>query len=210
MGSASAGIGSALPDQTSATAGWGLLTDGTPNGAYWASISGAGGWTTVGAFGSTPNANGASASGVTLTLQPADATHPGLVSTATQTFGGTKKFSAAQSSSTGTGNWLLGQTSGYGALWMGTTADAPDGTNYFVLYNSAGNQLIINYPTGNACLFSTGGVEIGRWVAGTADWQIGFGQVILVGAGQGVVFKSPNGLVTKTLTIDNAGAAVWS
>jgi hypothetical protein len=51
--------------------------------------------TTMGAFGSTPNNNGASISGNTLTLQPADSTHGGGVSTGTQTFAGSKTFGVA-------------------------------------------------------------------------------------------------------------------
>jgi hypothetical protein len=50
------------------------------------------GFPAVGTFGSTPNANGASVSGTTFTLQPADATRPGSVSIAAQTFGGDKTF----------------------------------------------------------------------------------------------------------------------
>lgn len=48
---------------------------------------------TIGAFGSTPNANGLSINGSqVLNMQPADATHPGGVSTGTQSFGGAKNF----------------------------------------------------------------------------------------------------------------------
>ncbi len=47
---------------------------------------------TLGAFGSSPNSSGASLSTQVLTLQPADATNPGGVSTGSQTFGGTKTF----------------------------------------------------------------------------------------------------------------------
>lgn len=49
---------------------------------------------TLAAFGSVPNANGASLSGQALTLQPANATNPGGVSTASQTFAGIKTFSS--------------------------------------------------------------------------------------------------------------------
>ncbi len=49
---------------------------------------------TLTAFGSSPNANGASLTGQALTLQPADNTHPGGVSTTTQTFAGAKTFSS--------------------------------------------------------------------------------------------------------------------
>jgi hypothetical protein len=43
---------------------------------------------TIGTLGSTPTANGATASGFTLTLQPADATHAGVVSAGAQTIAG--------------------------------------------------------------------------------------------------------------------------
>lgn len=50
---------------------------------------------TLAAFGSTPNANGASLSGQALTLQPASGSFPGGVSTTTQTFAGVKTFSSS-------------------------------------------------------------------------------------------------------------------
>lgn len=52
--------------------------------------------------GTTPAAQGASLSGQVLTLQPADNTNPGIVSTAAQTFAGTKTFSAPVLLSSGT------------------------------------------------------------------------------------------------------------
>ncbi len=45
---------------------------------------------TLAAVDSTPNANGASLSGQVLTLQPADATNPGVLTALAQTFGGVK------------------------------------------------------------------------------------------------------------------------
>jgi hypothetical protein len=45
---------------------------------------------TLAAVGSSPSANGASLSGQQLTLQPADATHPGVVTTGTQALAGDK------------------------------------------------------------------------------------------------------------------------
>lgn len=53
---------------------------------------------TLTAFGSTPNANGASLSGQALTLQPADGTNPGGVSITTQTLAGAKTFSTSATS----------------------------------------------------------------------------------------------------------------
>lgn len=48
---------------------------------------------TLTAVGAAPSANGASLSGQALTLQPADATHPGLVTTGTQAIAGDKTLS---------------------------------------------------------------------------------------------------------------------
>ncbi len=53
---------------------------------------GGGGVTTMAAVGASPNANGASISGSTLTLQPADGTNPGVCTAVAQTLGGHKTF----------------------------------------------------------------------------------------------------------------------
>jgi hypothetical protein len=53
------------------------------------------GVTTMAAIGSTPNANGATISGVNLNLEPASASYGGIVTTGTQTFAGAKTFSPA-------------------------------------------------------------------------------------------------------------------
>lgn len=59
---------------------------------------------TVGAFGSSPDAKGASLSGTTLTMQPADATHPGEVTTGAQTFAGAKSVDSTFTSTVAAGN----------------------------------------------------------------------------------------------------------
>lgn len=56
---------------------------------------------TLTAVGSTPSANGASLSGQALTLQPADATHPGLITSGVQTIGGAKTLSSLLTLSAG-------------------------------------------------------------------------------------------------------------
>jgi hypothetical protein len=50
--------------------------------------------TSVNAVGSSPNTSGASIASNALTLQPADATRPGVVTAAAQTFGGAKTFNS--------------------------------------------------------------------------------------------------------------------
>lgn len=59
----------------------------------WATPSGGGGVTAMTAIGATPNANGATISGVNLTLQPANVLYGGVVTPSAQTFAGLKTFS---------------------------------------------------------------------------------------------------------------------
>jgi len=78
----------------------------------------ASGVASVGSVGSTPAAAGASISGTVLTLQPADATHPGVVTTGAQTFAGDKTI---------TGNTSFTQT-------LSANAAQPYSGSSFVFY----------------------------------------------------------------------------
>lgn len=69
-----------------------LNNDGSGN-LTWIANSGASAVTSIGTFGSTPNSAGGSISANVLTLQPANGTNPGGVSTAAQTLAGAKTFS---------------------------------------------------------------------------------------------------------------------
>lgn len=107
---------------------------------------------TLGAVGSSPSANAASLSGQALTLQPADATHPGVVSSAAQTFGGLKNFQdglvvSSVLSAKRTSQWITltpsatsftGIGIGVPASTTGTASAAPtaDGTQMMVQYLS--------------------------------------------------------------------------
>lgn len=55
--------------------------------------------TSVGPVGSSPNNNAADITGNVLTLEPADGTHPGVLTSGAQTIGGAKTFSGAISAS---------------------------------------------------------------------------------------------------------------
>lgn len=76
----------------------GITQAGTSSNGYlsstdWNTFNSKGsGVTSLASIGSSPNATGGSISGSTLTLQPADATHGGVVTTGTQTLAGDKTF----------------------------------------------------------------------------------------------------------------------
>ena len=81
--------------------GTGLTTVGTngqvltSNGTTLSWVTPTNGVTSLTAVGTTPNANGGTITGSTLTLQPANGTNPGIVSTLAQTFAGDKTFTGA-------------------------------------------------------------------------------------------------------------------
>lgn len=117
------------------TNGYVLQTNGSGT-TTWAQD---GGVTTMGTFGSSPNANGGTISGSTLTLQPADASNPGGVTTGSQTLAGAKTFSSAPTFSTMT----LGS-----ALFAGTGGLlSQDNSNYF--WDNTNKNLNIGGAVGN-------------------------------------------------------------
>ena len=81
--------GALMPNNLAGTSGQVLTSTGANTVPTWTTPAGV---TSLGAIGSLPNANGASISGNTLSLQPADASNGGVVTTGTQTFAGAKTF----------------------------------------------------------------------------------------------------------------------
>src|SRR4029077_15103973 len=85
---------------------------------------------TLAAVGSTPSVNGASLAAQMLTLQPADATHPGLLTSGTQTIGGAKTFSSTLQVAAGSklgldasSNSYIQETVGVGIAHVSGVAD---------------------------------------------------------------------------------------
>jgi hypothetical protein len=88
---------------------------------------------TLTAVGAAPSANAASLSGQVLTIQPADGTHPGVVTSGAQTIGGNKTFSGSISASNLSGTNTGDQTTISGNAGTATalqTARAINGTSF--------------------------------------------------------------------------------
>jgi hypothetical protein len=90
VGGASSTINSITPDASTTKV---LVSGGSSANPSWQDIDE--GALDLGTFGSTPNADGLTLSGSTLNMEPADATNPGGVSIAAQSFAGVKTFVSA-------------------------------------------------------------------------------------------------------------------
>jgi len=130
---------------------------------------------TLAAVGSSPSANAATLSGQVLTLQPVDATHPGVVTTGTQTMAGAKTFSSAltvsdATASTSTTTGALIVTGGHGiggSLSFGGGINLASGntvaissnvsvqsTDYILLVSTAAARTItLPAPSGRRCFY---------------------------------------------------------
>ncbi len=142
------------------------------------------GITALGAFGSTPNSNGASISGVTLTIQPANGSNPGGISTSAQTMGaGAKTFTTAPVVPAG--------SVGTASINGGTTNTGP----YF--------------PSSSTVAITINGVEVARFTSNGLSINSTSGantlrlKNLLNSAAGGLVLENSAG--TKTWTIDTSG-----
>ncbi len=215
------------------SAGYSIYTAGTAASVAWSGITGVPapvtallgtntGDVSLTAVGAVPSANGASLSGQALTLQPADATHPGVLTTAAQVIGGAKTFSAqvtnvaggyvVTDSTTKTGNVIA--PTNYSSTT--NTHTLPDGTGTLIdtaTYASVGNKdfiagsVTIGAPSAGYVTFGLGtsspGVNSNLVFANTANRTYTFtdASTTIVGT------DTTQTLSNKTLTTPNIGAA---
>ena len=121
---------------------------------------------TLTAVGASPSANAATLSGQALTLQPADNTHPGVVTTTTQVFAGDKQFNGTVTLSQQLFlNGGISYTPTVNSTLTGSNADiSTHATDYFILTNASlvsiasinnqtiatGHEVRISNQTGNS------------------------------------------------------------
>ena len=133
------------------------------NGTNWVSQAApASGVSTVGAISATSNAKGATISGTTITLTPADGTNGGVVTTAAQTFAGTKSFSDVNLSGAIIGSSTISSTiSGFNASISAVTANLTISSANAGSYNGkllvcSGSAFTITFdntlPAGFSCM----------------------------------------------------------
>ena len=133
------------------------------NGTTWTSgAAAASGVSVVGTISTTSNSKGASISGTTLTLAPADGTNGGIVTTAAQTFAGTKTFSDVNLSGAINGTSTTGSTiAGFNAAITPVTAALTISLANASTYNGkvlvcSGSAITITFdstvPVGFSCM----------------------------------------------------------
>ena len=133
------------------------------NGSTWVSQAApASGVSTIGSISATSNVKGATVSGTTISLTPADATNGGIITTAAQTFAGTKSFvdvalSGALTGASSASSTLAGFNAAITAVSSSVTISSANAATYNgkVLVCS-GSALTITFdntvPTGFSCM----------------------------------------------------------
>lgn len=102
----------------------------------------------IGTFGSSPDAKGASLSGQAITMQPADGTHPGMLTTGSQTIAGAKTFTGTVAANYVTSATPIPITSG--GTNVGVVTTAPTATAFAgwdVNSNLSANSFLSGYAT---------------------------------------------------------------
>lgn len=139
----------------------------TPAGNTLTIASTSGGDVTLTAFGSTPNANGASLSGQALTLQPADATRPGGNSIVAQSFGGLKTFTNGVQLATTGGTPATLNAYEEGSFTANFNQNAGAGgtnTSYTVNFVQIGKTVTLLFPN----MLITAGATVNRFATAAA------------------------------------------
>jgi hypothetical protein len=135
----------------------------TSNGTTWTSVAAAAsGVSTIGTIAASSNAKGATISGTSLTLTPADGTNGGIVTTAAQTFAGTKSFADVSLSGALNGASTAGSTiAGFNAAIAAVTANLTISSANAATYNGkvlvcSGSAFTITFdstvPVGFSCM----------------------------------------------------------
>ena len=133
------------------------------NGTTWISqAAGASGVSLVGTIAATSNVKGATISGSTLTLTPADATNGGIVTAAAQTFAGTKTFADVAVAGALNGGSTSGSTiAGFNAAISAVTANLTISSANAATYNGkvlvcSGSAFTVTFdstvPVGFSCM----------------------------------------------------------
>jgi hypothetical protein len=189
------------------------------NGSSWQVIAGPGSALSVGTFGSTPNASGASLASNTLTLQPADGTHPGGVTAGTQTLGGNKTFTgtiaasnfSGSSSGTNTGDVTIGTADGLSlsgqVLSLGLASSGVTGALSGTDWNTFnGKQAAGSYITALTGDVTASGPGSSAATLATVNSNVGsFTNASITVNGKGLITAASNGTAPVTsLTVATA------
>lgn len=132
------------------------------NGTVWTAIGGPGSVLSLAPFGSAPNSSGGTLSANVLTLEPADGSNPGGVSTTTQSFAGNKTFTgtiaASNLSGTNTGDVTLGTANGLSLLGQALSLGLSSTSTTGALSNTDWNTFNSKQPAGSYISSLTGDV----------------------------------------------------
>jgi hypothetical protein len=132
------------------------------NGSTWSSAAApAAGVSTVGTIAASSNAKGATISGTSIVLAPADGTNGGIVTNGAQTFAGTKTLANANITGAIVGTTVNSTLSGFNAALVAVDADLTINASNAMTYNGkvlvgSTNAFTITFdstvPVGFSCM----------------------------------------------------------
>jgi hypothetical protein len=172
-----------------------VLTVNVGGNPSWASPSGI---TDLAAIGSTPNANGATISGVNLNLQPANASFGGVVTTGVQTFAGAKTFSndiSVNENKFGRG----AGSSGSRNIAIGIN---PLNSNTSGTWNTAVGAYALQFNTTSSSNTAIGNEAISNAIPGSNNTGIG-NRALMSTTGSSNTAVGSNALLNATTGVDN-------
>ena len=187
-GAAAANVGS-IYSRTNGAGGTSLYVKETGTGNTGWTALGTSGVTTMAAVGSSANANGASISGSTLTLQPASASFPGVMTAGSQTIAGNKTwndFAAFQSTITANGGLTGGSStaitvgSGGTLRFSGSSNNITETSGRYVMTASGADSSTAAYVFNTSSTytaanpiyrFQNNGTDMLKIQTGTVTWN---------------------------------------
>ncbi len=166
---------------------------------------------TLAAFGSTPAANAASLSGQVLTLQPADATNPGGISTGAQVIPGAKSFASTIAGPTHiVGSVTFANSSAGGAAYNIVMPGAQGGASTALINNGAGllswTSTLVNPMTTSGDIIVGSGTGVAARLAGSTSNSTSF--LTQVGSASASNLPIWTALKTPTAVTLNSGSAL--
>lgn len=165
---------------------------------------------TLAAVGAVPNANGASISGQVLTLQPASATQPGVMTIGAQTFAGQKTFKKLETADLAGTTFDPGQDGNFTYIDGSPLRIRTNVAGFGMYFDETAGALTMNHNSGsNALLLNVAGARMKFSSGGTTDYLSGNGTIQITAAGDFGVTGTLKPTAVVGIELASTGRIYW-